>query len=169
MSDKQDKPVKIDVDGTDLMTNTLLDLLNQCPALKGGKVAFATLEKESGLAMFPGPGAAIEREKSNIWGDVWQQCAYPFNVVRRVAPRTETQRINVKESLDTLGRWLEQQTITVDGEEQKLASYPDLSGSGRTIKSIRRTSASYLSAAYDDGVEDWLFSGEIRYENEFET
>jgi len=163
------KPVKIDVEGSDLMSNILLDLLNRCPALNGNKVAFATLSAASGLAFFPGSGAAIASEKDNIWGDVHQVCNYPFTVVRRVAPKSEVQRLRTKELLDMLGCWLERQPILVDEEKRTLDAYPDLSESGRTIKTIRRTSASNLSAAYDDGVEDWTFAGQINYENDFET
>ena len=83
--------------------------------------------------------------------------------------------------MDALGKWLELQPIVLNGTVYKLNQYPSLTGvpNGsdeatetvspvkRTIKSIARTSAAHLSAAYQDGVEDWLIAVTLQYENDF--
>lgn len=96
-----------------------------------------------------------------------QVCAYPFDVVLRCAPKTEAARIRCKELLDAIGRWLERQPITVNGEMHTMDAYPALTEGNRKIRAISRTSPSHLNAVYQNGVEDWLFSGSLRYENNF--
>lgn len=162
-----EKETQYDVDGSDVMSKVLLDLLNQCPALGGRHIAFATLGEDDGLAFFPAVGAAITEEMTNIFGEVHQVCAYPFDVVLRGAPRTELQRIRNKELLDTIGRWLEQQPIVVAGEWHKLEEYPALKDNSREIETLTRTAPAHLNAVYQNGVEDWLFSARLNYENEF--
>ena len=44
---------------------------------------------------------------------------------------------------------------------------PALSSGNRVIKSISRTNPGHLSATYTDGIEDWIISATLRYENEF--
>lgn len=157
----------IDVNGSEIVSTALMELLNQFPALNGKRIKFSTLDDTSGLGFFPINGAAILSRKESITGHVSLQCAYPFNVIYRAAARTETQKLSIKEFLDTLGKWLEQQPIVVSGETQKLHEYPELD-EGRIITSIARTSPGHLSAAYQDGVEDWLVSILLRYKYEYD-
>lgn len=162
-----EKEVKYDVDGSDVMSKVLLELLNQCPALGGRHIAFATLGEDEGLACFPGVGAAIKSEKENICGEVLQVCSYPFDLVLRGAPKTETQRMRSKELLDTIGKWMEQQPILANNEWHKLEDYPELAGNSREIRVITRTAPAHLNAVYTNGTEDWLLSGNLEYKNEF--
>jgi hypothetical protein len=163
----KEKQVRFDVDGSEIVSKVLLELLNKCPALCGKKVAFSTLGEDEGLGFFPSVGAAITSETETITGDVHQVCAYPFDVVLRCAPKTEAARIRCKELLDAIGRWLERQSITVNGEMHTMDAYPALTEGNRKIRAISRTSPSHLNAVYQNGVEDWLFSGSLRYENNF--
>ena len=163
----KEKQVRFDVDGSEIVSKVLLELLNKCPALCGKKVAFSTLGEDEGLGFFPSVGAAITSETETITGDVHQVCAYPFDVVLRCAPKTEAARIRCKELLDAIGRWLERQPITVNGEMHTMDAYPALTQGNRKIKAISSTSPSHLNAVYQNGVEDWLFSGSLRYENNF--
>jgi hypothetical protein len=158
----------IDVNGSDIVSTVLLELLNQFPALDGKRIKFSTLEDTTGLGFFPTSGAAILSRKGSVTGHVVLQCAYPFNIIYRAAAKTETQKLAIKEFLDTLGRWLEQQPITVNGETIQLHEYPELD-EGRIITSIARNSPGHLSAAYQDGVEDWLISAVLRYKYEYDT
>lgn len=162
------KEVKFDVDGSEIMSSILLELLNKCPALAGRKVMFSTLGEDDGLAFFPSVGAAITSEKESITGHVLQVCAYPFDVVLRGAPRNETARIRNKELLDAIGRWLERQPIVVNGETYTLETYPALEYGTREIQSISRTSPGHLTTVYQNGVEDWLLSASLKYKNEFD-
>lgn len=159
--------MRFDVDGSEIVSKVLLELLNKCPALCGKKVAFSTLGEDEGLGFFPSVGAAITSETETITGDVHQVCAYPFDVVLRCAPKTEAARIRCKELLDAIGRWLERQPIVVNGEMHTMDAYPALTEGNRKIRAISRTSPSHLNAVYQNGVEDWLFSGSLRYENNF--
>ncbi len=161
--------VTFDVDGSDIMSQVILDLLNQCPALENQTVAFATLDTTSGLAFFPASGAAIESEREDVLGHVTQVCSYPFSLYYRVAPKTEKHRLRVKELLDTMGKWLEREPITIIDTEYQLEQYPDLTREGRKIKSIRRGTPGYLGSAYQDGIEDWTIQATLRYENNFNT
>ena len=163
----KEKQVRFDVDGSEIVSKVLLELLNKCPALCGKKVAFSTLGEDEGLGFFPSVGAAITSETETITGDVHQVCAYPFDVVLRCAPKTEAARIRCKELLDAIGRWLERQPIVVNGEMHTMDAYPALTEGNRKNRAISRTSPSHLNAVYQNGVEDWRFSGGLRYENNF--
>ena len=112
---KANTAVKFDVDGSEIMSKVLMELLNTCPALCGRRIAFSTLGEDDGLAFFPSVGAAITSEKESITGHVNQVCAYPFDIVLRCAPKTEAARMRSKELLDAIGRWLERQPVTVRG------------------------------------------------------
>ena len=148
---KANTAVKFDVDGSEIMSKVLMELLNTCPALCGRRIAFSTLGEDDGLAFFPSVGV----------------CAYPFDIVLRCAPKTEAARMRSKELLDAIGRWLERQPVTVNGEMHTMDAYPALTEGNRKIRAISRTSPSRLNAVYQNGVEDWLFSGSLRYENNF--
>lgn len=159
----------IDIDGTEAVSKVLLALLNTFPGLSSGKkIQFSTLSETSGIGFFPTSGAALLSSNEDITGHVKQVCLYPFNIVYRAAPKTEAQKLRIKEFLDTLGKWLELQPVDINGTTYKLTCYPDLSSDNRVIKSISRTNPGHLSSAYQDGIEDWVISATLRYENEFD-
>lgn len=161
------KTTQYDIDGSTVLSEVLLVLVNQFPGLKTGeKIAFATLADNKGKALFPSTGAIIETDERDILGGHHQVCRYPFTIVLRSGSLTEARRVTAKEWLDDLGRWLEKQTISVDSTDYTLEEYPDL-GAGRVLTSIRRTSPSYLNAVYDNKVEDWAITISARYKNDF--
>ena len=158
----------VDIDGAEAVSKVLLALLNTFPGLENGKkVQFSTLSETSGIGFYPTSGAAVLSSKEDVTGHVKQVCLYPFNIIYRAAPKTELQKIRIKEFLDALGKWLELQPVVINEKSHKLAKYPDLSPDSRVIKSISRTNPAHLNATYDDGVEDWIISATLRYENEF--
>lgn len=161
------KNYPIDVDGTEALSTVLLNLLNTFPGLNGRKIEFSTLNKTAGIAFFPSAGAVIVQSRESITGHVKQSCQYPFTLVYRASPETEKQRLRIKEFLDTIGRWLEKQTVTVNGSEEILTAYPVLTGT-REIKSITRSTPGHLNAAYQDGVEDWAITATLSYDNEYD-
>ncbi len=163
-----EKPTVFDIDGTDAVSKVLLDLLNLFPGLGNKEVQFSTLSEASGIGFFPTSGAALLSNTEDITGHVKQVCLYPFSVVYRAAPKTEAQKLRIKEFLDNLGKWLELQPVTINGAEYKLEKYPDLSAGNRVIKTISRTNPGHLNATYNDGIEDWIISASLRYENEFD-
>ena len=159
----------IDVDGTDAVSKVLITLLNTFPGLTSGmSVQFATLEDKSGIGFFPTSGAALLKDTESITGHVSQVCLYTFNVIYRAAPKTEAQRMRIKEFLDMLGKWLEKQEIKIGTSVYQIQDYPPLTSGNRKIKSITRSSAAYLYAANQDKVEDWLITIQLKYDNEFD-
>ena len=159
----------IDIDGSEAVTTALLELLNRFPGLKPGeKILFSTVPEDGGIGFFPTSGAVYLQNSEDITGHVKQICQYPFVVVYHVIPETETQRLRVKEFLDTLGKWLERQPVTVNQTVCQLAEYPALKSGNREIQSVSRTNAAHLNAAYQDGMEDWVISGALNYRNEFD-
>lgn len=165
-----DKKFSVDIDGSELMSKVLLDLLNTFPGLSDDKkVAFSTLEKTTGIGFFPTSGAAILTDKKDVIGHVSQTCLYPFTIVYRASPSSEQQRIRIKEWLDTLGKWFEQAPVKVNDETHQLKSYPTIADDSRVIKSITRTQPAHLARKYEDDVEDWELSGSLHYTNEYDT
>lgn len=159
----------IDVDGSEAVSTVLLTLLNTFPGLSDKqRILFATLSETSGIGFFPTSGAALQSNTEDVTGHVKQVCLYPFSVVYRAAPKSEAQRMRIKEYLDTLGKWLEQQPVTINGTEYRLDNYPALVSGNRIIKSISRSSPAYINAAYQDGIEDWIITARLNYENEFD-
>jgi len=159
----------IDIDGSEAVSNVLLTLLNTFPGLSDRQhILFATLSETSGMGFFPTTGAALLSDTEDVTGHVKQVCLYPFSVVYRAAPKSEAQRMRIKEYLDTLGKWLEQQPVTINGSEYRLEAYPALASGNRIIKSIARSSPAYINAAYQDGIEDWIIAARLSYENEFD-
>ena len=158
----------IDIEGSEAVSKVLLVLLNDFPGLSEDEViTFSSLDEESGIGFFPVSGAAIENERETITGHVKQRCLYPFNITYRAAPRSDTQRMRIKEFLDALGKWLERHVVTLNGEEHRIEEYPILSSGNRKIKVISRSTPAYLMLAYASGVEDWNISMSLTYENEF--
>ncbi len=159
----------IDVDGSEAVSTVLLALLNRFPGLSEKQnILFATLSESSGIGFFPTTGAALQSDTEDVTGHVRQVCQYPFSVVYRAAPKSEAQRLRIKEFLDVLGKWLERQPVTLGGKEHRLVEYPALSSGNRIIKSVSRTSPAYINAAYQDGIEDWIIAVRLIYDNEFD-
>ena len=116
--------------------------------------------------MFPMSGAAIERETVDILGNHEQICQYPFLVFYRSNGLSEGRKMDVKEWLDDLGRWLERQPITVGGVVSQLESYPVLTGN-RSFLSIQRTSPASLDSLGENQSENWVIRLNARYKNNF--
>lgn len=161
------KQQKFDIDGEETLSRTLVDLLNTFPGMNGRKVCFSTLGNDAGIGFFPLSGAVVTREEKDITGTVYQTCQYPFFIIYRSSPQNESAKILIKEFLDTIGKWVERQTVSIDGKQILLEHYPDLEGN-RKIKSVARTTPAYLDNANDDGIEDWSVSVTCTYTNQFE-
>ena len=162
-----EKIVKYDVDGYDAVTSALRELLNQYPGLDNGEeITFSVLEETSGIGMFPVSGAVVETERRSVTGKVTKVCLYPFYVIYRASGLNENRKAKVKEWLDTLGKWLEQQTVIIDGEEYRLEKYPPLTG-GRKFLSVERQTPSYLDAVNENQSENWAIYISARYQYEY--
>lgn len=165
----EEKQVQYDVDGYEVVTAALRELINQYPGLlPGEEVAFSILNENSGKAIFPVSGAVVESEKKSITGKVKQVCAYPFYVIYRAGGLSDNQKARVKEWLDNLGRWLEGQSVVINQVEYRLTEYPPLTGN-RKFLSIRRQTPAYLDSTNENKSENWAISISAQYRNEFET
>ena len=165
---ENEKIVKYDIDGYEKVTTALTELLNQYPALDSGEeITFSVLEETSGIGMFPVSGAVVEIEKTTIIGKVTKVCLYPFYVIYRASGLNENRKAKVKEWLDTLGKWLEQQKVVIDGEEYVLSELPPLTD-GRKFLSIERQTPAYLDNTNEDKTEDWAIYISARYQYEYQ-
>lgn len=156
----------MDIDAMDVITDAIMGLVNDYPALNGESILFATLNEDRGKAFFPINGAVTRSDVKDITGHRTQICTYPFLIVYRSGNLNETRRRAVKEWLDNLGRWMEKQTITVGGVEHTLGSYPALTGTRRFSK-IERDAPAYLDNVGSNNCEDWAISITAEYINEF--
>lgn len=162
-----EKQVKFDAKGTPALTQAMLDLLNAYPGLKPGeKFQFATLGESRGKALFPSAGAVIDNEVKDILGQTHQTCVYGFAAVCRVSGLNEQRRIATKEWLDTLGRWLNRETVTIGKTNHTLTDYPALIDN-RILRSIQPTVPTHLDGVGENGAEDWVCQVEARYTNDF--
>ena len=159
--------VKYDVDGYDAVTSALRELLNQYPALDDEEITFSVLEETSGIGMFPVSGAVVETEKRSVTGKVTEVCLYPFYIIYRASGLNENRKARVKEWLDTLGKWLEQQRVIINGEEYVLSELPPLTD-GRKFLSIERQTPAYLDNTNEDKTEDWAIYISARYQYEYQ-
>lgn len=159
--------VRYDVDGFDAVTAALRDIVNQYPGLTDGEeISFSTLSANHGKAMFPVSGAIIETEKKYVTGKIEQVCLYPFYVVYRASGLSEDRKASIKEWLDTLGKWLERQTVNINEAAYRLHEYPTLSGN-RKFLSISRQTPGYLESVEKNGAENWAIFISARYQNRF--
>ena len=163
-----DKEVRYDIDGQEVVSTALMDLINEYPGLTQGEyIQYATLGDSKGKAVFPTSGSAIKKEIKDVTGHVEQTCDYPFIVIYRASGLSESRKEKVKEWLDNLGRWLEKQPIIVNGKEYQLGEYPALTR-GRKIKQIQRVSPSYLDSINEDKAESWAINITATYTNEYD-
>lgn len=160
------KPIGADVDGFEILTNAVLDLLSRFPGLNGREILFEELGKDSGLAFSADNGALIMTERRSITDRVFQTCQYPFYVVYRTASTQEYQKLQVQAFFDALGKWICREPAVIGDETVRLLSYPALS-EGRRITRITRSN-SYGLDPNENGVQDWLMPVTVEYTNEFD-
>ena len=160
--------VRFDVEGYELVTEAVMALVNTFPGLDSGEeFSFATEREDEGVAVFPTTGSFIYDERESITGHVTQMCQYPFTVVYRASGLNSRRRMTAKEWLDTFGRWIERQPVTINGDVYVLEEWPDLS-ENRQIREVTRQAPAYLMSVNEDKSENWIMDVIIRYRNEFD-
>ena len=163
----EQKQVKYDFDGYEVVKDAILEIIKQCPLIEGKEpVSFGVLEETHGFAMIPVSSSVIESTRKSITGKVTEVCYYPFALVYRGSGMNEKKKSEVSELLDNIGKWLERKEIIVDGVSQKLQSYPALTGNRKFLE-IRRQTNSYFANVYEDKSEDWEIRITARYQNEY--
>lgn len=167
MPEENKKVTKYDIDGYNVVSLALSDLLNSYPGLEDGeKITFSDLKEDSGIAFYPVSGAVIVLEKKGVTGKVNQLCNYPFYIIYRTGTNKDKVKIEIKEFLDNIGMWLEQQPIQIGSKKYQLEEYPELS-SNRKIEEISRLTPAYLDNSYENNVQDWVISLSLKYRNIF--
>lgn len=162
-----DKVIGRDASGFDILTSAVKSLLNQYPGLEDGEVIkFEELGKESGIAFSADNGALVYAETEDVCGFRHQKCQYPFYVVYRTASNKERLKLSAQEFLDSLGKWLCQEPVVINGTQTRLAAFPALS-EGRIIKRITREN-SYGLEPNADAVQDWVLPVTVQYTNDIE-
>lgn len=165
---EEQKQVRYDIDGYDVVTTALRELINQYPGVSDGdEITFSKLGEDNGKAMFPISGAVIETEDEDVTGHVTQVCLYPFYVIYRAGGLSENRKAAIKEWLDNLGKWMEQQTISIGEIAYRLDEYPTLTGN-REFLSINRQTPGYLDSINENKSENWAIYISARYQNEFD-
>ena len=160
-----EKPIKYDLNGYEIVKDAILNLINQCPATET-EVAFGILDETYGFAMIPISSSIVESKRKSVTGKTSEICYYPFSLVYRDAGMNEKRKLQVSEMLDNIGKWLEKQEINVNDEAYKLSNYPALTGN-REFLEIQRQTNSYLANSYEDKSEDWEIRITARYKNEY--
>lgn len=162
--------VQIDVQAYDLLTPAIRDLMDSYPGLdEGEKFSFGQLDESYGKAIFPTTGAIVQYQKESITGHVEKMCLYPYTVVYRASGLTQGRKVNVKEWMDMLGRWLEKQPVKIGDTVYQLSDYPELAGDSDKIEEIARQTPAYLAATNADMSEDWVMNIQARYWIEYDT
>ena len=162
-----EKEIRYDLNGIPVITDALINLLDEYPGLTDAdEITFADLDENGGITVVPISGAVIETERTDITDHITQVCLYPFYVIYREKDLSERRKIKTKEWLDNLGMWLERQIVTINNTEYQLEEYPDLTGD-RKFLSIERQSPAYLDKNEEDATEDWVIYISARYQNEF--
>lgn len=154
-----------DVQGAESITVAIKDLLNDCPFIDD--VTFASMP-DTGIAFYPSGTPVVNSERRSITGHITQKCAYDIALVSRAYGQNETRKIDAKDLIDNVGKWLEQQTVVIDGTAYTLASYPTITGQ-RQITRIERTSSAAIEGATEDGGTVWSIAVRVSYSNEYDT
>lgn len=160
------KPIGIDADGYQVLTNAMLALLNSFPGLDGREILFEELGKEDGLAFSADAGALVMSERRSITDHVSQTCQYPLFVILRMNSTREYQKLQAQTFLDTLGKWLCKEPVEIGGTQYRLKSFPVLTDN-RKITRISRSN-SYGLDPDEASVQDWMLPVSVQYTNEFD-
>jgi len=162
------QPIVLSADeGYKTVREAIKVLLNQYPGLyPDEKILFETLDTDEGIIFSDNSGALVYSEKKDITDMIHQKCQYPFFVVYRSTTTKERLKLSIQTFLDTLGRWLCQEPVEIDGSNVRLSKFPKLSD-GREVKRITREN-SYGLDPQSNGVQDWVLPVVVEYTNDFQ-
>lgn len=159
------KPISQDGEGYDILKDAILALLNDYPGLGGKTITFSNLKEDDGISMEPENGALIYVEKKDIIGNVYQECQFPFFLVRRSNAGSSFLKKEVNEFLDTIAAWICREPVIINQDLYQLTEYPKLTG-GRKITGVTRFN-SYALEPNSNGTQDWVVPITVKYTHEF--
>ena len=164
--DNNIKPIGVDATGFEMLTNAVRDLLQNYPGLGRREIRFEQLDENEGLIFSADGGALVMAERRSITDHITQTCQYPFMVVYRTAATTESEKLDVQNFLETLGKWLCMEKAVINGEEHRLSAYPALTD-GRKITRVTRSN-SYGTVPNENKTQDWVLPVVVQYTYEFD-
>lgn len=129
------------------VSRLLLVWLNQFPDKPVAKINFEYLEEDFGMAMSTVQGSFKTRQ----FIDGSYEAQHQFQVINRVLPATNDERLKADEVLDALGAWAE-------GAEKPFL------GEGIKVRSITRNNTAGMLARYEGGIEDHQILMTMLYE-----
>lgn len=159
------KVLGFDNDAYDVMSKAILALFAEYGEVIGEEIYFEELGKDSGYAFQGAGGAEVITRKTSVTGKITDSCQYPIVFIRRTASVKEKQKLQVDTFLDTLGKWVCMEEVTINGKSYRLKEYPKLTN-GRTITEVRRYNSS-SQEANANGVQDWGLPLYIYYTHEY--
>lgn len=162
---EQAKPIGLDGEGFEILKDAILTQLNEYPGLDGRTIVFSNLKEDSGISMEPESGALVYSEKTDIIGNVHQECQLPFFVVYRTDAANEFIKREISKFLDTLGAWICREPVIIDQTYYQLVNYPQLTG-GRKITGVTRFN-SYAIEPNENKTQDWIIPITVNYTHEF--
>ena len=160
------RPIGKDATGYEVITKAMRELLNQFPGLYEDEVVrFEQIENDGDIGFSNDSGALVYAEKKDVLGYINQTCQYPFFLVYRTNTTKETGKLSAFDFVDTFGKWLCSEPVTIGDTDYKLAEFPQLDG-GRKIIRITRDNA-YGQDPKEDGTQDWIVPVTVQYTNKF--
>lgn len=144
--------VRIDKRDSVLLTQPLLNFLNQYPRFQAGeRIVFGDASHRVGLAMYPISGALVISETEDITGGHESNRQYPFYLVYKGGTGSGARAISIKEFLDDIGAWCEAQDYTA------------LNINGIEVTEISRQTVAAMDSTEEDGTENWTISISLFY------
>lgn len=156
MSDDKKQVVAYDTRGAEQLTKPFLALLNSYPDLmEDEKIVFGDGSQESGIALYPVSSALVLTRTDDITGWRVDECQYMAYLIYKVSRDSGANRISIKDFLDDIGRWIEDQDYSGMSQEVK-------------VTNISRQTASYLDSTEESGVENWAIQLLLEYTRTYE-
>ncbi len=147
-----EKNIRIDMREGEALTAPLLDFLNQYPDFQVGEsIVFGDTTHTDGIAMYPVSGALVISETEDVTGGFESNRQYPFYLVYKVGQGSAARAISIKDFLDDLGRWC---------EEQRDVS---LNTSGIEVTGIERQTVAAMDSTEEDGTQNWTIAITLFY------
>lgn len=133
-------------------------LVKECPAIPAGiKVRYGDIADNT-IGIFAQQSAVVT--KRYISGIFTAQ--FPFVVLYRSKPTTDSDRIAREEILTNIAKWLSGRKITINGSDYILKEYPQLS-EGRKITGIEQLKTVALAGKLQDGSVDYTVDLRLDY------
>lgn len=132
------------------ISKLILDWLRNCPYIPTDlKLKYQYLDDHRGISLHTMKGAI--KEHSYVGGGY--EGLYPFAIYLRDSPDSTNEMLDCSLTLNSIGEWVQDQD-----------DYPDLEDG--EINSIEWLTNANLVQRFEDGIEDWMITFELRFEKD---